>query len=105
MRATHIQLTDEERRILESRRRHGKTEPRQVLRARIILAAAQGEKTRRIAEDLKVRPNTVSKWRTRFARKGLAGLDDAQRPGKPRSYGQHPENRVLKQLDEPPPQG
>lgn len=50
------------------------------------MAAAQGAKTGGIAKDLKVRPNTVSKWRTRYAREGLAGLDDAERPGKPSSY-------------------
>lgn len=105
MRATPIQLADEDRRILESRVRNTKTEQRQVLRARIILASARGEKTRSIAKDLKVRPNTVSKWRTRFAREGLAGLDDAARPGKPRSYKHDTEKRVLNQLDEPPPQG
>jgi len=105
MRATQIHLTDEDRKILESRIRNSKTEQRQVLRARIILAAGQGEQTRSIAQDLKVRPNTVSKWRTRFAREGLAGLDDAERPGKPSSYKQDTEKRVLSQLDEPPPEG
>jgi transposase len=105
MRATQIQLTDEDRRILESRIRNSKTEQRQVLRARIILAAGQGEKTRSIAQDLKVRPNTVSKWRTRFAREGLAGLEDAERPGKPSSYRQDTEKRVLSKLDEPSPEG
>lgn len=105
MRATQIQLTAEERRILESRIRNSKTEQRQVLRARIILAASQGEKTGSIAKDLKVRPNTVSKWRTRFAREGLAGLNDAERPGKPSSYKEGTEKRVLSKLDEPPPEG
>lgn len=105
MRATQIKLTDEDRRILESRVRNSKTEQRQVLRARIILAANQGEKTGRIAQDLKVRPNTVSKWRTRFAREGLAGLDDAERPGKPSSYREDTDKRVLSALDEPPPEG
>ena len=105
MRATQVQLADEDRRILESRVRSSKTEQRQVLRARIILAASTGEKTLSIAKDLKVRPNTVSKWRIRFAREGLAGLDDAARPGKPGSYTQDTEKRVLSKLDEPPPEG
>lgn len=105
MRATQIQLTDETRRILESRIRNSKTEQRQVLRARIILAASQGEKTVSIAKELKVRPNTVSKWRTRFAREGLAGLEDAERPGKPSSYLKDTDKRVLGKLDKPPPEG
>ena len=94
MRATKIRLTDEERKILESRIRNTKTEQRQVLRARIILAAAREETTISIAKDLKVRPNTVSKWRTRFAKEGLAGLDDADRPGKPSSYLEDTDKRV-----------
>jgi transposase len=105
MRATKIELTDAERKILESRIRNSKTEQRQVLRARIILAAARGETTISIAKELKVRPNTVSKWRTRFAKNGLAGLDDAERPGKPSIYLEDTDKRVLSKLDEPPPEG
>jgi transposase len=105
MRATKIRLTDKDRKILESRIRNSKTEQRQVLRARIILAAAQGETTIGIAKELKVRPNTVSKWRTRFAKEGLSGLDDAERPGKPSRYQEDTDRRVLSKLDETPPEG
>lgn len=105
MRATPIILTAEERGILESRVRNGKTEQRLALRARIILAAAAGQKTGKIARTLAIRPATVSKWRRRFAQQGLAGLDDAPRAGKPSTYNQETEKRVLSQLDQPPPPG
>ncbi len=48
----------------------------QVLRARIVLAAASGERNTVIAARLDVHVNMVSKWRARYAREGLAGLAD-----------------------------
>jgi transposase len=81
------------------------TEQRFVLRAQIILLAAGGSSTEAIARQLQQRPATVSKWRTRFAADGMATLPDAPRPGRPRQYGRADEQRVLQQLDEPPPEG
>jgi transposase-like protein len=52
-------------------------------RARIILGCLSGEPQVEIAKRLGARPNTVSKWRIRFARHGLKGLADAPRSGKP----------------------
>jgi transposase len=91
--------------MLQSRVRNGKTEQRLALRARIILAAAAGPKTAQIAQVLAIRPATVSKWRRRFAQKGLAGLEDSPRSGKPGTYSQETEKRVLSQSDQPPPLG
>lgn len=54
---------------------------------------------------LKLRPATVSKWRTRFYRKRLVGLDDAPRPGKTAKYDMATEKRILAQLDATPPAG
>jgi transposase len=54
-----------------------------VVRARIVLAAANGEENLRIAERLGVAPNTVLKWRKRFFDEGIDGLKDRQRPGRP----------------------
>ena len=47
----------------------------------------------------------MSKWRGRFARLGLAGLEDAPRPGKPPVYDAGTEARILARLDAPPPAG
>jgi transposase len=47
----------------------------------------------------------VSKWRGRFATLRLAGLTDEARPGKPRTYTETTERRILAQLDEAPPSG
>jgi len=103
--ATVVELSEECRRTLESWTRSGATEQRLVLRARIILAAAEGEATTRIASRLGVYPTTVSKWRMRFASMGVAGLSDAARSGPPERYGEQAEKRILAMLDEPPPEG
>ncbi len=76
-----------------------------ALRARIVLAAAAGQSNLAIAESLRVRPATVSKWRVRFARAGLGALFDAPRPGVRRRYDAAAERRILAQLDETPPPG
>jgi transposase len=52
-----------------------------------------------------LRAATVSRWRTRFYRNRIAGLDDAPRPGKTAKYDQTTEKRILAQLDAPPPTG
>jgi transposase len=103
--ATQIALTDEERQTLEGWLRASTTEQRYAERARFVLAAARGESTTAIARRYEVRPATVSKWRTRFARDRVAGLLDEPRAGRPQRYGREAEERVLAQLDEDPPSG
>jgi transposase len=105
MRPTPIQPSPEEKEVLESMVRSPKIEQRMALRARMILAAATGEGTQRIATALGVRPGTVSKWRIRFAHQGLSGLRDAPRWGKPPRYDEGTEKRVLAMLDRRPPPG
>lgn len=103
--ATRIVLEAEEREQLESWVRSPTTEQRVAFRARVILAAADGEGSARIAEREGVRLTTVSTWRVRFAKAGLAGLRDEQRSGRPRQYDEEAERRVLAKLDEAPPEG
>ena len=103
--AVSISLTPEEADTLTRWARAGRSENRHASRARIILRAAAGDGTNAIAAALGTRPATVSKWRTRFATQRLAGLTDAARPGKPRTYTEITERRILAQLDAPPPAG
>jgi putative transposase len=56
-----------------------------VLRAQIVLSAAQGKQNRQIAEATKMSRQTVAKWRQRFVSRGLEGLYDEYRSGRPRS--------------------
>src|SRR6266705_3027149 len=62
----------------------GQTAPyRQVIRAKIVLLAARGLSTAKIAARLGVTVDTARKWRGRFAAHGLAGLADRKRSGRP----------------------
>jgi transposase len=74
-------------------------------RARIVLACLQGKRNDEIARDMGLRPNTVGQWRRRFAARGIAGLRDEPRPGKPAKYGAELRDRILAQLELSPPVG
>jgi transposase len=83
-RAVPVTLTAAERTMLTKRARGAKTAHRDRLRAQIVLAAARGRDNARIAADLRVTVDTVRKWRGRFAGRGLDGLADLPRSGRPR---------------------
>ena len=61
----------------------GSTPQKMVLRALIALMAADGEPNAGIARELGVCVDTVRKWRARFCNKGIDGLADAPRSGRP----------------------
>jgi len=105
MKARGITLTPEEKAELELVARRPTSAARDVFRAGVILQAARGASNEEIAVALKTRPATASKWRGRFLRDRLPGLQDAPRPGKPAIYDRNSERRILKQLDQAPPQG
>lgn len=81
-----IVLSDEVRQHLESLVRRQTAEQRMVGRARIVLAAADGEQNASIADRLGVALNTVIKWRKRFFEEGINGLGDRKRSGRPRTF-------------------
>jgi transposase len=83
-RAVPVMLTAAERTTLKKRARGAKTPHRDRLRAQIVLAAARGRDNARIAADLQITADTVRKWRGRFAARGLPGLTDLPRSGRPR---------------------
>jgi transposase len=93
--AVVIELTDEERSVLESWTRRHTSAQALALRARIVLAAA-GELTNgEIAESLGISRPTVTKWRNRFAQQRLEGLLDEPRPGRPRTITDEQVERVV----------
>ena len=79
-RAVPVMLSAGERRTLKKRARAARTAYRDWLRAQIVLAAARGRASARIAADLRVSVDTVRKWRGRSAARGLDGLKDLPRP-------------------------
>jgi len=83
-RAVPVTLTAAQRTTLKKRARGAKTPHRDRLRAQVVLAAARGRENARIAADLRVTVDTVRKWRGRFAARGLDGLADLHRSGRPR---------------------
>jgi transposase len=81
-----IELGDDDCRRLHSLVRRRTAEQRMVMRARIVLAAADGEENASIASRLGVALNTVIKWRKRFYDEGVEGLVDRKRSGRPRTF-------------------
>ena len=59
---------------------------RVVLRAKMILASAEGLTNTEAGRRVGASPQAVGKWRRRFLENGLSGLDDELRPGRPRTY-------------------
>ena len=81
-----IVLSALEETVLLARARSRRAEHRDVVRARIVLAAAAGTTNAAIATELGINVDTVRKWRKRFAGAGLAGLQDLPRCGRPRRF-------------------
>ena len=57
-------------------------------RARVVLLASQGLANYEIAALVGMSRPTVNRWRSRYAERGIAGLADEQRPGRPATVGQ-----------------
>jgi transposase len=103
--APRVVLSNEQRTGLEAWTRGRKIPARLVLRARIILLAADGQQDLEIARLLAVVPRTAARWRARFNRDGMAGLEhDAPRPGRTPSISSATVRRVVaKTTQENPP--
>ena len=96
-------LSQAERRTLENWAKRRKTAQGLALRARIVLACADGSPNIAVAARLRVSRGTVTKWRARFLAKRLDGLADEPRPGVPRTISDaQVEEVVVRTLEEVP---
>ena len=96
-------LSEAERRTLENWAKRRKTAQGLALRARIVLACAEGRSNTAVAARLGVSRTTVSKWRARFLARRLDGLGDEPRPGVPRTITDaQVEEVVVRTLEETP---
>lgn len=98
-------MTAKRRRKLEQIIAARTSEQRLVLRARIVLAAADGRSITQIAAELGCSVPTVRTWRARFARRGVPGIFDRPRCGRPPIHGPSARLAVLATATAVPPAG
>jgi len=78
-----VVLTEEEKRGLQETARKYTSPYCEVVRAKIVLLAAEGRENTEIAEQLDLPRQIVSKWRKRFCQERLGGLEGRPRRGRP----------------------
>ena len=101
--AVAIELSESERRELGGLASRRKTAQGLAQRARIILLAAEGLENKDISLRVEAAPNTVGKWRRRFAKCRIDGLYDEPRPGAPRQIGDDEVAEIIRQTLETTP--
>jgi transposase len=100
--APPILLSQTQRAELERCLRAQSSSRSQVIRARVVLLASQGLPSDEIAATLEIPQQTVGKWRRRFSRRGMGGLLDAPRSGRPVTLPAEKLNQVLTEVTRPP---
>ena len=76
-----------------------------VFRARLILAVADGMSYREIERKLGASAPTVSKWKMRFEKKGIEGLQGCHQGSKPRRATPAIQARILRRAQQKPADG
>lgn len=97
-----IMLSDADRAELQRRARCYTLPHAEVVRAKVVLMAADGLENTVIAARLDVHVGVVSRWRKRFAGEGLGGLADRERSGRPRVFPAAVVAQVKAMACEPP---
>jgi transposase len=103
--AVPVRMTIKRRRKLEQIIAAGTSPQRLVLRARIVLAAAEGKENAAIARELGCSVNTVRTWRGRFAVEGIPGIFDRPRSGRPETHGPSARLAIVATVTLVPPDG
>lgn len=102
--ASTVVIDDAQRERLRALTRSRTAPVREVQRARIVLAAAEGMSNAGIARLLSISEDTARTWRDRFAAHGPAGLADRPRPGRPAVYGPDVHIRIVAAATGEPPE-
>jgi transposase len=102
--AKRIDVPTQDRVELERIVTSGTDDPRLVERARIILAAAEGDPAAKIASGLGCSEQTVLRWRARYESHGIDGLRDHERSGRPLVYGREVRARLVDLASTSPPE-
>lgn len=103
-RAPQIVIDSQQRQVLETMVRSPTSAQRDVLRARIVLLAAEGQRNDQIQQALGVSKPVVIKWRRRFAHSGLSGLADQSGRGRKRLHDATLRHRIAATAcTDPPP--
>lgn len=93
--APEVVLNDDERVALLAWSRRAKSANALAMRARIVLAAADGLGNTAIAHELGIAVVSARKWRSRFLAHRLEGLTDEPRPGRPRTVNDEQVEAVI----------
>lgn len=97
-----FELSKEQRQEVTRLLKAPSTPQKVVRRCRIVLLAAKGLDNDKIAAELATSPPTVGLWRQRFLDLGLAGLNEAPRPGRPSQLDPRKARRALTDVVQPP---
>ena len=101
--ATPLLVSKKDRSVLEAWLRAPSTPQRLAVRARIVLASADGESVRAIASKLDISQVSVCRWKERYRDNGLAGLKTEQRSGRPSRFTEVDDARIVAATVTPPP--
>jgi transposase len=103
--ASRVKCSEAEKAKLASIANSRKKASGLVLRAKIILACLEGASVKEAAGSCGVTSATVIRWKKRFMERGMEGLSDRRRSGRPPVYRKDFKEAVLAKLEGPPPEG
>lgn len=102
--SSEIQLTETDKSLLTGWLRSTRRPQGQITRGKIVLALNEGVKVGAIARAQRVSAKTVHKWKNRFVSKGIEGLFDQPRSGRPSVIDAKTVKKVLRLTTERIPQ-
>lgn len=102
---TGLLLTTEEQEHLSAWAQSRTLPAGDVFKARLILALAKGESYRSICHSLGTSAPTISRWKQRFQKRGLEGLEARHQGSQPSAATAAVQAKVLKRIQKPPHDG